>query len=701
MSPVRVLLFWALLFALLAPPSEARADSSYSVAATRLAEGDKIRVDGKLDEAAWQKAPVVTNWHQTRINVGKRAEDETVVRILYDRDNLYFGFHCKDSQPNKITAYTVQNEGFLHQEDNVTVILDTFLDHRNAYYFWTNALGVRTDGRIVDDGEAFSTDWQGEWESMGSIVKDGWIAEMRIPFSNFQYENVPEHTFGMLLDREHGRLEEWSNWTPDGVNSAKVSRYPHLTGLKDIAPRSMIGITGYVGGALHMPERGNVSFFPNAGVDVRFSPFNWGSLKLTVNPDYSQVNIDQDVLWLNPEERQLPERRPFFLEGGDLFIAPLPLFYSRRIAPRADDRVWAGVQAVGKKDGLGFSVMHVLSEEHLSAGSKRTELVNSTVARFQKDIGKRSAVNALGLSRLGDTQAGVVSADINLNVAEEIFVTGQIAKSTGRKPDEGSEAFQAGIHRFDTTSEVWLQYEDIGKNFDTPLGYIPILDKRSVYAHGYYNWYTKKDFLPRVDITYDDLWRTNHAGQETRHYRRINVQPYLNHDLAFYLDARFDRTGGYENNIGTFGFSLLPNDWQNFQFTTLGGSYLGGNFLGLNGQLNLKLGPHIAIKMNGFYTLSWDLPPGSPLLLLRNDGYQWAFYGQVRYQFSPDLYARLTFQQGDAFGITDLNAVSGRVIDAVIGWHYRLGSDAFLVYTQQPFNSTQEHRVLAKASLYY
>lgn len=699
MSPARTLSLWALLLALFAPLSAARADSTYSVAATRLAEGDKIRVDGKLDEAAWKKAPIITNWHQTRVAIGKLAADQTEVRILYDRDNLYFGFHCLDSQPDKITAYTVQNEGFLHQEDNVTVIIDTFLDHRNAYYFWTNALGVRTDGRIVDDGEAFSTDWQGEWESMGSVVKDGWISEIRIPFSNFQYDNATEHTFGLLLDREHGRLEEWSNWTPDGVNSAKVSRYPHLTGLKDIAPRSMFGITGYVAGAIHIPEHGKVGFFPNMGVDIRFSPFNWGSLKLTVNPDYSQVNIDQDVLWLNPEERQLPERRPFFLEGGELFIAPIQLFYSRRIAPRADDRVWGGLQAVGKKDGLGFSVMHTVSEENHPG--KPSEIVNSTVARFQKDVGKRSAINVLGVSRIGDTQAGVVSADANINLAEEVFVTGQIAKSMGRKSAEASEAYQAGIHRFDTTSEVWLQYEDIGKNFDAPLGYVPVLDKRSVYAHGFYNWYTKKESLPRVDVTYDDLWRTDHEGQETRHLRKLNVQPYLSHDLAFYIDGKFDRYQGYDNNIGTFGFTILPNDWQSLQLTTLTGTYLGGNFLGINGQLNLKLGPHIALKMSGFYTLSWELPVGSPLLLMRDNGYQWAFYGQVRYQFSPDLYARLTFQQGDAYGIADLNAVAGRVVDAVIGWHYRLGSDAFLVYTQQPLNGSQEHRMLAKVSLSY
>lgn len=688
----------ALTAALLtAPAAGARADSSYAARATRASE--PISIDGKMDEPAWSAAPVLKGWHQTRIDIGKPATDDTEVRILYDRDNLYFGFHCLDSQPEKITAYTVQNEGFLHQEDNVTVMLDTFHDHRNAYYFWTNPLGVRTDGRIVDDGEAFSTNWQGEWEAKGSIVSDGWIVEIRIPFSNFQFPDAEEHTFGLLLDREQARTQEWSNWTPDGVNSAKVSRFPNLTGLRGIRARSPAVLTGYASAQVSAAAGQVARFVPNAGIDAAITPTPWMSLRLTVNPDFAQVDVDQDVLWLDTEERLIPERRPFFLEGQDLFVAPINLFFSRRVAPRPHDRVVGGLLAAGKRAGTGFSVLDVQTREERPDGT--TESVNAAVARVQRDLGGRSSVSAIGVSRVGDAKHGATGVDANLHIWEEIFVQAQAAKSFSPAPDRGAEAYHVGVHRFDTTSEFWLQYEDVGANFQTPLGFVPVTDKQSVYAHGYYNWFTKQKSLPRVDITYDDLWRMNHAEVQTRHLRKLRLQPYMSDDFAFLFDGQLDHSGEYQNNVGTFGFVLFPNDWQNFTLSTLTGSFLGGNMLGLNSALNFKIGPRIVAKLSAFYTLNWDVPEGSPLYSTASAGRQWLFYSQLRYHFSPDLYARLTFQRGDVIGIADLNAVQGQVIDAVLGWHYLLGSDLFLVYTQQPVNGLQEHRGLAKLSYTY
>lgn len=681
----------------LAPAATARADSPYTARATRT--DARITIDGKLDEPAWRAAPVLKGWHQTRVDVSRPATDDTHVRILYDRDNLYFAFHCLDSQPEKITAYTVQNEGFLHQEDNVTIILDTFHDHRNAYYFWTNALGVRTDGRIVDDGEAFSTDWKGEWEASGSIVSDGWIVEIRIPFLNFQFPAAEEHTFGMLLDREQARNQEWSNWTPDGVNSAKVSRYPNLTGLRGIRPRSPLILTGYASGQVSFGAGRDTELRPNAGIDAAISPTPWLSLKLTANPDFAQVDVDQDVLWLDTEEHILPERRPFFLEGNDLFIAPIQLFNSRRVAPRPHDRVLGGALAVGKLQRTGFSVLDIQAREERPDGT--VEDVNHSVARVQQDLGDRSSVSAIGIGRMGSTRHGVAGVDANIHIWEEVFVQAQAARSFAAGPDSGAEAFHAGVHRFDTNNEFWLQYEDVGASFQDPLGFIPVIDKQSVYAHGLYTWFTKHPAIPRLDIIYDDLWRINHEGEETRHLRKLYLRPYLSNDFAFQLDGRVDRSNGYDNRFGSFGFVVYPNDWQSLTLSTVTGTFLGGNMLGLNGVLNLKLGSRVVVKLNSSYTLNWDVPQGSPLFGTANAGYQWLFYTQLRYHFSPDLYARLTLQHGDVRGIADLNLIQGDVIDAVIGWHYLLGSDIFLVYTQQPVNGVQEHRALAKVSYTY
>lgn len=689
---------WGAALLALTLPVLAHADSGYSVKATRTDQ--TITIDGKLDEPAWQTAPEISGWYLTRVDYGRPAKDDTKVRILYDKDNLYFGFHCLDSHPDQVTAYTVQNEGFLHQEDNVTIILDTFLDHRNAYYFWTNPLGVRTDGRIVDDGEAFSTNWQGEWEVKAQRVPDGWVSEIRIPFANFQFPQKDEVTFGMLLDREQYQSQEWSNWTPDGVNSAKVSRYPHLTGLQGIQPRSTWSITPYVSTQFALTTKDGRGFFrPNAGADARIDPTPWLALKLTVNPDFADVEADQDRLLLDQEAPLLPERRQFFVESEHLFISPINMFTSRRIALHPHDTVWGGAQLTGKQGGLAFALLDVQHRDDRGDGTY--ENVNSGIVRLQQDLGNRSALSVTGLNREGDKRFSAAGVEANVHLIEELFLTAQAAKTWSPLGTRGAEAYFLGIHRFDTLSEFWVQLADIGKNYANPLGYVPVVDKQGWNTHLYLNPFPKWRFLPQLTVTWDTLWRRNHEHERTRLRQQLNVQPYLHPNLALYLDALYDDNEGFKNRVGTVGFTLFPRDWQSFTFAALGGKFLGGDMRGFNTALNFKLGPRFVARLSGFYTRNIGVPEGSPLYGTGGDGYSLSGYAQLRYHFTPDLYARLTFQHGTVSDLADYSAIKGTLLDAVVGWHYRQWSDVFVVYSDQPFNGAQERRVLTKVSFNY
>ncbi|XXF78565.1 carbohydrate binding family 9 domain-containing protein [Myxococcaceae bacterium GXIMD 01537] len=689
---------WGVALLAVCLPVLAHADSTYNAKATFTAE--PITIDGKLDEPAWQNAPELSGWYLTRINYGSPVEDDTKVRILYDKDNIYFALHCLDREPNKITAYTVQNEAFLRQEDNITIILDTFLDHRNAYYFWTNPLGVRTDGRIVGDGEAFSTNWAGEWESKATIREDGWLVEVRIPFANFQFPEQEEVTFGLLLDREQARNQKWSNWTPDGVNSAKVSRYPHLTGLKGIRSRKPWSITPYVSTEVGIKKVGEQNTFrPNVGVDARVDPTPWLAVKLTVNPDFAQVEADQDRLLFDQEEPLLPERRPFFVESEQLFLSTMNLFTSRSIARRPHDRVYVGAQVVGKVGRTGFALLDVQHRDGLGDGTY--EDVNSGAVRIQQDLGDRSHINVTALSRKGTAWFGTLGVDANIHLFEEVFVQAQASKawSPGRPAD--SDAYRVTFHRFDTLSEFWIQLDDIGKSYFNPLSYTPVIDKQGWNTHLYLNPFPGWRFLPRLDVVWDTLWRRNHEHVKTRYRQRLNVQPYLHHNFSLYFDGVYDDNEGFRNRILSAGFTLFPNDWQNFTLTAVGGRFLGGDMRGLTGALNFKLGPRFAAKLTGFYTKTTGVPAHSDLYGTSGDGYTWSGYGQLRYQFSPDLYARVTFQHGRAVELADYNNVKGTLLDATIGWHYRQWSDVYLVYTDQPFNGSQERRLLSKISFTY
>lgn len=200
---------------------------------------------------------------------------------------------------------------------------------------------------------------------------------------------------------------------------------------------------------------------------------------------------------------------------------------------------------------------------------------------------------------------------------------------------------------------------------------------------------------------YDDIWQLDHSGKETRHERSGSIEPYLSDDFPVAATFRFDHEGKYDTNLGAMSLLVLPNDWQSVVLTGITGTFLGGTFLGVNGSANFKIGNHLALELSAFYTLSWDVPMDSVLFATATSGSQLALYGQARWQFTPDLYTRFTFQRGEVIGIADLSLIQGQVIDAVFGWHYRMGSDAFLVYTQQPVLGQQEHRLLAKISLSY
>ncbi|WP_164016564.1 carbohydrate binding family 9 domain-containing protein [Pyxidicoccus trucidator] len=689
-------------------PALAFADSPpdkqhYNYKATFTAE--PITIDGKPDEAVWQTATEVSGWYLTRINYGKPAPDDTKVRILYDKHNLYVLFHCLDKDPSKITAYSVQNDSFLHQEDNVTVMLDTFKDHRNAYYFWTNPLGVRTDGRIVADGEAFTTSWVGEWETMGSVTDTGWYSEMRIPFANFQFPEGEEVTFGLMLDREQARTQEWSNWTPDGVNSAKVSRFPHLEGLKNIQGRRSWSVTPYVATdfALKTTESRKM-LRPNAGLDARIDPTPWAALKLTVNPDFSDVEADQDRLLLDTDEPLLPERRPFFVESEHLFLAPIKIFTSRRIAMKPHDRIWGGGQLTGKVGGLGFALLDVQHEDDPGDGTTIKENLNSGVLRLQHDIGKRSAINLIGVSRYGDKYGWFRTAglDANIHIWEEVFIQAQALKSwSDAAGSKNSEAYKLAIHRFDTNSEFWVHLEDIGERYANPLGYTPVLDKQGWNTHLYLTPFPGLRFLPQVNLTWDTLWRRNHEKVRTRLRQRVNVTPYLHHNFALYADYVYDNNEGFKDRVATGGFILFPNDWQSLTLTAFTGRFLGGPTRGINAALNYKLGNRLQARLSAFYTESEDVPTHSELYGTSGTGHSYSGYAQLRYQFNPNLYTRITFQQGAVSELADYSNVKGTLLDAVFGWHYRPWSDLFLVYSDQPFNGSQERRILSKISFTY
>ena len=191
-------------------------------------------IDGKLDDLVWESATIIDNLRQVEPVENSEPSEKTVVRILYDRDFLYVGFTCYDSSPDEIIATQMRREGGLFRDDRVAIVVDTFLDRRNAFFFEMNPVGGRTDA-LIENNNNFRTDWDGIWYGRASINEEGWIAEMAIPFKTINFDPDTD-TWGFNISRGIRRKNEDLRWSAPFQNRSlrTISDAGLLEGIIDI-----------------------------------------------------------------------------------------------------------------------------------------------------------------------------------------------------------------------------------------------------------------------------------------------------------------------------------------------------------------------------------------------------------------------------------------------------------------------------------
>ncbi|MBA3580136.1 MAG: carbohydrate binding family 9 domain-containing protein [Gemmatimonadaceae bacterium] len=300
-----------------------------------------VRIDGQLDEAAWQSATPITEFTQAAPSEGHPASERTEVRILYDDNALYIGAKMYDRQ--QVRTRMGRRDMEMSASDWLTVIIDARHDHRTSFGFEVNPAGVRRDQTRADRGEDDS--WDPVWETSTSISDSGWVAEMRIPFSQVRFSGAVEQTWGMQIERQIARNQEFSSWayTPPGQPGG-APRYGHVTNLTRLATGKRLEFMPYVVSKAEMIDRGGNPFRKDrelkldVGADLKYRLASSLTLDATVNPDFGQVEVDPAEINLTAFESFFPERRPFFIEGSELFRfggdGANNVFYSRRIGRR-------------------------------------------------------------------------------------------------------------------------------------------------------------------------------------------------------------------------------------------------------------------------------------------------------------------------------------------------------------------------------
>lgn len=322
----------------LAKPVPVTSHEQSAPRATAVPFSGVINIDGVLNESHWKSAEPVTQFTQLDPQEGKPGSERTEVRFLFDNDALYIGAIMHDRSP--VTARLGRRDMSMSSSDWLTVILDPSHDHRTAVGFEVNPLGVRRDQTRSPNNEDDS--WEPVWQVSSARSESGWTAEMRIPFSQLRFTGNSNLVWGLQIERQIDRNQEFSNWafTPRDQPGG-IQRFGHLVGITGIAAGKKLEIMPYVVTSSEHVDRGGNAFRDNseqkvnAGVDLKYRISSNMTLDATVNPDFGQVEVDPAVINLTAFETFFPEKRPFFVEGSELFNfgtdGSNSVFYSRRI----------------------------------------------------------------------------------------------------------------------------------------------------------------------------------------------------------------------------------------------------------------------------------------------------------------------------------------------------------------------------------
>lgn len=296
-------------------------------------------IDGKLDEAAWNDAPATTAFTQKFPSEGAAPSDRTTLRVLYDADAIYVGFDCEQTHSPVVEHLSRRDR--LVEADRVEVDLGTRRDRRSAFQFTVNAGGVLTDSVLFNDTDS-SSDWDENWEAAVARTPRGWSAELRIPLRILRFTSADVQSWDLQARRyvsERQEIDEWSFIPRDAAG--EVSHYGTLDGLRGLRSSAPVELRPFALGRLRRRDAATTQLASgtdvggSVGLDLKWHPTQALTLDATVNPDFAQVEADQQVLNLTKYEIYYPEKRPFFLEGIDTFATPRQLLYTRRIGRAA------------------------------------------------------------------------------------------------------------------------------------------------------------------------------------------------------------------------------------------------------------------------------------------------------------------------------------------------------------------------------
>ncbi|MDH5589285.1 MAG: carbohydrate binding family 9 domain-containing protein [Gemmatimonadota bacterium] len=535
-----------------------------------------IRVDGVLDDAAWESAALLHSFTQYEPVEGATESQRTEVLVLVDRDAIFFGVRAYDDNTAGIRATMAERDEFDRSDDYVRFLLDTFDDQRKAYVFTVNPLGVQQDG-IWNEGGGSAGRRGGHgppiddnpdflWESDGEITEWGYQMEVRIPFKSLRFVETEVQSWGLQVIRKIQRTGFEESWAPITGNIAnRLAQSGKLTGLRNLDPGLFMEINPVLTGTRFGEYDDAQGAFrredPTGDFGMNFTYGVTSNLTMdaTYNPDFSQVEADAGQIQVNERfNLYFEEKRPFFLEGTEIFGMPKQLVYTRSIANPV-----GGAKLTGKVGSLSVGYLGAIDEAFPDADGLRDPNVLVNIARVRRDVGGASTVGAVYTDRTAPTSGEfnrVVGGDVRLVMARRYTLTVLGAESRSRDADTLSTSvgrmWSARFEQAGRTFSFNAEIEDSQDGFDAGSGFFRRVGETQVQSRMSYNWFGRRGSLveqvgPSLELQgywdHDRFWSGGglQEGQAQGGMRvsfRNNITVWGNHTLG--------------------GFTFLPEQYE-------------------------------------------------------------------------------------------------------------------------------------------
>jgi hypothetical protein len=686
---------------------------------------EKMTIDAEMNEAVWKDSEVATKFKQFFPFDSSYAKSQTEVRMTYDENFIYVFATMHNLGPRKYVTPSLRRDFRGEANDSFVVQFDTFKDNTNSFQFGINPFGVQREGLVANGGSTNQSDlslnWDNKWFSEAQMLEDRWVCEFAIPFQSIRYKDGLS-SWNINFYRIDSQNAERSTWSPIPRNFPLIA----LAFMRQLIwdkpldkPGRNVSIIPY------LATRNNQDFVVGKppdqasaiGGDAKVAIGPALNLDLTVNPDFSQVEVDQQVTNLDRFEIFFPERRQFFLENADLFSdfggEGMRPFFSRRIGVTRDQNtgqnienpIYFGARLSGKvNNNLRVGLLSMQGGEDKA---NKLPSTNYTVATFQRKVFARSNIGMIFINKQAfqDSVKGdflispqkynrVIGLDYNLASKDNRW-NGKFYyhRSISNEQTDSAFAMSARLAYNTLRWDISGTAMNIGANYNPEVGFARRKDYLRLAPTIWYNFYPKSKVVnshgPGLDFDVIGNKKYGTTDYDFNFMYRIRFQNTAQFSIRLrqeyvYLFSAFDPTNtkglelekgtDYTNKVIVANFTSDARKKLFFDLSTRSGEYFNGTRLNLVGTLNYRAQPYAVLSLNFSYNkINLPAPYKSADLILIGPRFD--------FTFSRSLFWT-TFVQYN-------NQINNININSRLQWRFRPVSDLFISYTDNYFASDE------------